>query len=341
MITTFWHKNGETVEKSFDSFSMIPMAEIPPDVYVWIHLENPTEDEELSVFDEWAGVHELVLEDIQRADAQTSDALHHPKVEEFKKHLFIIVRTTYMPVRHENEDTLDYIRRLHGAQVSIVMNHNVMITHCERQVRSISKVQAMLRRNGDEMQRGPDYINALIIENTIDDLYDVAFLIEERMDFLEDAILNFDKSITMTRLMEHRRRVHVMRSAMMHLRTVIARLASAESKFISPDEAVYYRDVSDHIVQALDRLDLIRETIDGLVDLYFSMSSARLNNIMQILTVISTVFLPLTFITSWYGMNFEVMPELDYPWAYPAIIGVIVALGVSMLLFVRRRGWLG
>ena len=141
--------------------------------------------------------------------------------------------------------------------------------------------------------------------------------------------------------MRHRRRVHLLRRAVIYQQDIASRLTTGLTHFVNEDEAVYYRDVVDHHVRAADHLDLLRVMVDSLMDMYFSMASTRLNSVMRILTVISTVFLPITFITSWYGMNFEHMPELGMAWGYPAVMGVILVVGLAMLFHARRRGWLG
>ena len=131
-----------------------------------------------------------------------------------------------------------------------------------------------------------------------------------------------------------------MRKSVWPLREVISRLERSESPLISKTTLVYLRDVYDHTIQVMDSVDTFRDTLSGMLDIYLSSVSNRMNEIMKVLTVIATIFIPLTFLAGIYGMNFKVMPELDQPWGYPPVLILMLTIAVVMLIYFRKKKWL-
>ncbi|MFZ9871112.1 MAG: magnesium transporter CorA family protein [Candidatus Kapaibacteriota bacterium] len=309
---------------------------------VWVDLLQPTADEEALILGSWFPISELELSDARRAHHVSDvDELHFPKLEEFESHVFLIVHGSLIPPRGPSQSLEDYIPQIRGSQLNIFLNHRVIITHRAVDMGIVRRVQHMLAQNPRLALRGPDFVAAQLIDVTVDDVLHIGNVIEERLLELEHTILERDVRDMAARLMKYRRRVHLLRRALGYQQGLCSRLATGESDFVNADETIYYRDAIDHHVQAIDQLDLLRVTVDSLMDLYFSMTSNRLNQVIRILTVISTVFLPITFITSWYGMNFTHMPEIHWPYGYLWVIGLVGSVGAIMLIQAKRRGWLG
>jgi magnesium transporter len=136
-----------------------------------------------------------------------------------------------------------------------------------------------------------------------------------------------------------RREALVVRRAVWPLRDVLGSLYRGESHMVQPETRVFLRDVHDHAVQVIDTVETLRELVAGVMDLHMSAVSNRMNEVMKVLTIIATIFIPLSFLTGLYGMNFDVMPELHVPWAYPALLGVMATVGIGMLTYFKRKGW--
>jgi magnesium transporter len=342
MIATLLYKDGDSHLVPLESLLEMPPDAIPENHLLWVDMFQPTEEEEAQILRDWFPVSDLELSDIHRAKrSHKSGEQHFPKAEEFETHLAIIVRGSILPDRESGETLERYLPRISGGQINVFMNHRVLITHRYDEMHVVERVQRMLSTNSRFAARGPDFAMAQILDATVNDALQIASLVEERLTQLEEVIMDSSDSEMASRLMRHRRRIFLLRRVIGYQQNMCARLASGGSDFVNHDESLYYSDVLDHHTRAADQLDLLRVLVDGLMDLYFSMTSHRLNQVMRVLTVISTVFLPITFITSWYGMNFEHMPELAWQGSYLAVALLVVTVSLGMLFHARRRGWLG
>ena len=342
MITTVRYAPDQVELVALEDLLRLSKDGIPEGEFLWVDMYRPTAEEEAQILGDWFPVSDLHREDASHAKASSvRGEQHFPKVEESDDYLFLILRGAIIPDRKPDEQLPEFLPRIMGGQLNIFVNHRVLVTHRFEEMHIVERVQRTLHHYRRFIKRGPDFAVAKIMEATVDDALQIAQLIEERLEQLEQIIMTGDSKDMASWLMRHRRRVHLLRRAVIYQQDIAARLASGLSEFVNDDEVTYYRDVVDHHVRAADHLDLLRIMVDGLMDMYFSMTSTRLNSVMRILTVISTVFLPITFITSWYGMNFEHMPELGMAWGYPAVMGLILAVGLAMLFHARRRGWLG
>jgi magnesium transporter len=339
MTTITWYEQGEFRTYTVDELCAIAPASIPKGATVWVDMSNPTPEDEQQLLTTWLGVHELVLDDMRRND-DLAEGMHPAKVEEFEEYLFLIFHAVPIPERKPDEDVGTFIHRIRGQQLNFIMTEQLILTHHEVALACIGDVQRMVLKNRLAMERGPDYITALILDEIVDSMNAYNTLVEDRVEELERLVMKGESTYTIRRLLDHKNRNQFTRRKLMQHREIVARLSRGEFKVIGMDEAVYYRNVHDHLVHAVDHVDTIRESILSLIDLYFSMSSTRLNQVMRVLTVISTVFLPITFVTSWYGMNFHHMPELEWMFGYPMVLAIIIIISVAMYVVFRKRGWL-
>jgi magnesium transporter len=338
MITIYRFHNGDVTQHGVEALPNVAPSEVTEGLF-WVDLFQPTAEEEEQIFSEWFHVGQLVMSDIRQADPLIED-IHFPKVDEFPDFIYLILRGAVIPKERDHEKISMILQKVRGAQLNIILNRNVIVTHRWANMNVVSTVMDMFRKNPRYSERGPDFAVAMMMDTTIDHVITIGDMIEERLEQLESLVLRSTKTSLIIRLLTHRRQIHLLQRAAAYQKDLAAKLASGTMSYVEGDEAAYYRDVLDHHVRALDQLDLVRIMVDGLMDLYFSMSSNRLNQIMRILTAISTVFLPITFITSWYGMNFENMPELTWQYGYIAVMTLIALVAGFMLLFSRRRGWL-
>lgn len=340
MTSITWYENGSVRPCTVEELCAVAPSAIPNGAMVWVDMESPLAEEEQQILVRWLGVHELIMDDIRHA-SMMQDEIHPPKVEEFDDYLFVIFHDLPIPARAANEEVGPFIHRVRGQQINFLLTERLILTHHSVALPSISDVQRQVAKSHLAMERGPDYITALILDKCVDSLSAYNDLVEQRIEELERLVLKGESTYTIRRLLDHKNRNQTVRRRLGGHREVVARLSRSEFRVIGVDEAVYYRNVLDHLNHAIDEVDNIRESILSMIDLYFSLSSARLNQIMRVLTVISTIFLPITFVTSWYGMNFHHIPELEWTYGYPFVVSFIAVVALSMMYYFRKRGWLG
>lgn len=334
-------RDGQVSPLSLDELQSVPVADLRNDTMVWVDLSAPTRDEEDAVLRRWFPVHELALEDMQHAtEPDTERILHHPKIEDFGAYLFLILRAA-IPPKETAQNVLSYLHMMGEAQLNVLVGERILVTHHAGEVGSMERLRSICSRNPLAMQRGPDYVLHLLLDDIVDEYLPLVQLIDDKIEELEQKVFGkVSNDAVLIRILAVKRELQKVRRSLAYQREIVNRLSRGEFALVSTEESFYYRNVYDHLVRLTDQIDEGRDLAMNIMEAYFSVSSARLNQVMKVLTVFSTVFLPITFITSLYGMNFEFMPELHQTWGYPAVIGVIIVTTIAMILFFRRRGWL-
>lgn len=344
MIEIRYFHDGAVRLLPMDALQEHPVASIEDHAMVWVNLAAPNTEEETEVLATWLPIHELALSDARRALGSHEDGdgqFHHPKIDDYGTYLFVImhalVQQTTGPSVSQIPETL---RMLKESQLNIVLCERVLITHHANDIPAVAALAAACERNPMLLSRGPDYLLHLLLDDLVDAYIPVVELFEDRVDELEHAIFRRPNNITLVRILELKRLLQRIRKDVVYQREIVNRLARGEFAQISPQESIYYRNVYDHLVRIADQIESSRELTLSIMEAYFSVSSARLNEVMKVLTVISTIFLPITFLTSLYGMNFHNMPELEWSWSYPALLVLIASIALTMYIMFRRRGWL-
>lgn len=317
-----------------DQLSTIDPFAMAEGTMAWIDLSNPTEEEEHRVLDTWFGVHELVRSDMRRA-LTNDDGIHHPKVEDLGTYLFVIMHALDIKDTARGE-AMQYAWQ----QVNFIVAERVLITHHAGRVAPVRTVMGSCGMNPRVMHRGPDYVLHLLLDEIVDQYLPLLTGFEDVLEAIEQTVFKQPTTLTLARIIDVKRRLQETRRTIVYQRELVNRLSRGEFELVSLDESVYYRNVYDHLVRTADQLDTGRDAAMGMMEVYFSVSNTRLNQIMKLLTVISTIFLPLTFVSSVYGMNFEHMPELVWPFGYAMVWGIFITITVAMFMFFKRRGWL-
>ena len=273
-------------------------------------------------------LHPLTLEDIVRTHQRA-------KLEDFKDHLFLVARMAPLP----GEESTD--------QLSIFLGDGFVLTFQERPGDSLDDVRQRIRADrGRLRESGPDYLMYSILDATIDAYFPLLEESGESLEDLEDDIVLRPRTEILTKIYDSRRRMLMLRRALWPLREVSAALIRENSHRITPETRIFLRDCYDHTVQIIDLLETYRELSSGLMDVYLSSTSNRLNEIMKVLTIISVVFIPLTFIVGLYGMNFNPqvskwnMPELNQPYGYVVCWAVMLLIAGLELFYFWRQGWM-
>lgn len=294
-------------------------------VVSWIDVEGLHEVELIQQLGDCQGFNPLMLEDIVNTDQR-------PKLEDFGDYLYIVIKM--LNERENGEIAVE--------QVSLVVGANFVISFQEGlEGDAFGPVRERLRGGKGKIRTmGADYLAYALIDAVVDGYFGVLEKVGERIDELEEEVVAAPSSETVRRIHHLKREMIVLRKALWPLREVISSLERRESPLISEPVTIYLRDVYDHTIQAIDAVEAYRDILAGLLDVYLSSISNRLNEIMKFLTIIGTIFLPLTFVVGLYGMNFQYMPELHWKWGYYACLLVMLAISAGMLHYFRRKKWL-
>ena len=270
-------------------------------------------------------VHALTLEDIV-------DIRQRPKFEEFKEGVFVTLRSFQF-----DQDNLE----LKGEQVSIYFGDRFVLSFQEDDDDLFFRVRERLKnKSGRIRQRGSDYLAYALIDSIVDNYFPMLDKMEEVMTDLEETIyLDNDPKIK-GRIHELKLQTLHLRKSVSPLREAINQFAKSESPLIKEETVVFVRDLYDHIIQVLDLVETYRDLVSGLNDLYISELSFKMNNVMKVLTIITTIFVPLSFLAGLYGMNFEYMPELQWRAGYFTLLAVMFFVAVGLLLVFKRKNWL-
>jgi len=291
----------------------------------WINLSGIHDISMLELFGQHFGIHNLALEDILNTQ-------HRPKVEEMEGYTLIILKMLFFDEKAQNIDS---------EQISLILGPHYVLTFQEREGDVFDAVRDRLQRSSGRIrQRDTDYLTYALIDSIVDSYFHILEKVGDQLAQLEEDLLEDPDQSTLGRIHHYKRQLMLLRKSVWPLREVISELYKEESPFIKEDTQVFLRDLYDHTIQVMDTVEIFRDTVSGLQDLYMSTVSNRMNEIMKVLTIMASIFIPLTFIAGIYGMNFEYMPELKWHWGYFAVWGVMIACVAGMLIYFKRKKWL-
>jgi len=292
----------------------------------WVDVQGLGNADILQRLSQVFDLHPLVLEDMVNVPER-------PKIEDYEGQLLIIARMVVL-----KERTFGF----HSEQVSFVLAKNYLLTVQEEPEHDcLHGVRARISHNkGIIRKQGADYLAYTLLDAIIDGFFPVLESYGERLEELEEEVMVNPNRQTLQKIYQIRRELLQLRRAIWPQRDVINALIRDGYEPISEEVRIYLRDCYDHAVQVMDMVETYRELASGLMDVYLSAVSNKMNEIMKVLTVVSTIFIPLTFIAGVYGMNFERMPELKFYWGYPICLAAMAAIAVGLLFFFWRRGWL-
>jgi magnesium transporter len=295
----------------------------------WVNVSGLGDTKSISAVAEVFGLHQLAVEDVFN--------LHQrPKIEEFDDHLFIIVRMVDQSFSGDTE------------QVSIFLGEDFVVSVQEKLGDCFDPVRARIRDRSSRLRtHGADYLAYALIDSVIDHYFPFLEVLGDRLELIEDVVVANPRRQSVSALHDLKRQLLSLRHAVWPSRELLSALSRQRHNLMSPSTLVYLRDCYDHTVQLMDLIETYREIASGLMDVYMSSVSARLGEVMKVLTVIATIFMPLSFIASLYGMNFDRsvspwnMPELGWPLGYPLALALMLICVVVMLAYFRINGWLG
>jgi magnesium transporter len=301
------------------------VAKLAPGHVTWINLDGIHDVDAVQTLSDAVGLHQLVKEDIVHTGQRA-------RVEEYPEQLFL---TLHMLEWDADSDTL------RDEQLSLVLGADYVLTFQERRGDVFQGVRERLAAGkGTIRARGADYLAYAILDSLVDHYFGVMEAVSDRIEVLEVETLADPDPEVINRIHRLKREMLAVRRAVWPLREVLGQLYRGEIELVTEPTRVFLRDVYDHAVQVIDTVETLRDLLSGLTDLYLTGVSNRMNEVMKVLTIISTIFIPLSFLAGLYGMNFDVMPELHVPWGYPALLGTMAIVVLIMLGYFRRKGWL-
>ncbi len=293
------------------------------DKIVWFQVEGVHNPEVVAKLGEIFKLHPLVVEDIL-------NTRHRPKVEDFEEYLFIVAKM--FAVKDEE---------LEPQQINLVLGKDYVLSFQELAGDPFAAVKERITKAKGRIRRlGPDYLAYALLDVVVDSYFQVLDTFSDALEEVEETVVSDPSQENLQVLHELKRRSLTVRRSLLPLREVSNSLIRGDTALVQDASQPFLRDIYDHAVQLIDRSETIRENISSLKDVYLSSVSNRMNQVMKVLTIIATLFIPITFVAGLYGMNFKHMPELELKWAYPASLGVMAATTVGMLIYFWRKRWL-
>jgi len=289
----------------------------------WINIDGLHETGIIEQLGGHFGVHPLVLEDIVNTEQR-------PKLEDFESYLYVVLKMMY------RDDEGEIV----AEQVSLVLGKNFLLSFQEGGGDAFEAVRDRLRLNkGTLRKQGADALLYALIDAIVDNYFVVLENFGEFTDEIEESLIQNPTVEILSSIKNLKRELLFIRRSAWPMRELVSGLQHSESPLIRSNLRLYLRDIHDHAVQVLDSLDTQREMLSDMMDIYMSSVSNRMNEVMKVLTIIATIFIPLTFVAGVYGMNFDNMPELKWSWGYFAILGIMALIGLAMVGYFKRKKW--
>jgi len=291
---------------------------------VWINVDGLREAEVISKLGNIFGLHPLIQEDILNTEQR-------PKAEDYGDYIFIVMRMLIY-----DETT----RGVKGEQVSLVLGKNFILSFQETSSVIWNSVRERIRNNkGCIRKAGTDYLAYSLMDTIVDNYFGIMEKIGEYVDDIEGELISSPSKETLKIVRDLKREMITLRKSIWPLRDVVRMLQDINSPLIAPATKIYLRDIYDHAIQVIDSIESTRDIISGMLDIYFSSVSNRLNEIVKVLTILSAIFIPLTFIAGVYGMNFEGMPELTKSYGYPLVLALMATIALVLIVYFKRKKW--
>lgn len=323
-IRFFDYDEQQVREEEVDDIQKcFPLRDLP--TVSWINVDGLHEVDLIGNLGKHFNIHSLVLEDIVHTDQR-------PKIEDMGNYLFIVMKMIYF--RQTNV-------RFESEQISFLVGPGFVISFQERAGDVFEAVRDRIRNaRGRIRKMGTDYLVYSLLDAIVDRYFEIIEKTGDIVESLEDEVMTNPAPSTLQNLYQTKRELLFLRRSIWPLREVVNEMNRGESTLVHETTHPFIRDLYDHTIQVIDMIETLRDVNSGLFDMYLSNVSNRMNEVMKVLTIIATIFIPLTFIAGIYGMNFEFMPELKWRWGYFGVWSLMVILFGAMLFFFKKKKWL-
>ncbi len=324
-ITVIDYDEGNFQEKVITEIQECFTFKDKPSV-TWINVDGIHKVEIPEKLGECYGFHPLIIEDILNSDQR-------PKIEDFGDYIYIVLKMLNLDSRTNS---------IISEQISLILGPNFVISFQEGHEGDVfNPVRERLRTGKGKIRKmGADYLAYSLIDSIVDNYFIILEKLGEKIESLEERLVTNPTGNVLREIHNLKREMLFLRKSVWPLREVISTMAKGESSLIHPSTGIYLRDIYDHTIHVVDTIETFRDMVSGMLDIYLSSISNRMNAVMKVLTIIATIFMPLTFLAGVYGMNFKHMPELEWKLGYPLIVLVMLIVAVIMLFFFRKKKWL-
>jgi len=323
-IAVIDYNGDEFVERQVGSVDECFAFKTRPTV-TWINVDGLHDVEVVEKLGKAFDLHPLILEDVL-------STRQRPKFEDYEKNLFLVLKM----LSYDEE-----AQSVQAEQVSLIMGSGFVISFQERVGDVFDCVRDRIRNaKGRIRKQGADYLAYSLLDAIVDSYFGILEKVGDKIEVLEDELVSDPDEKTLQAIYRLKREMIFLRRSVWPLRELVSGIQRSESTMISESTDVYLRDVYDHTIQIIDTIESLRDIVSGMLDTYLSSISNRMNAVMKVLTIIATLFIPLTFVAGIYGMNFENMPELKWRYGYAAVWVVMLLVSVLMLVYFRRKKWL-
>jgi len=313
----FDEKQVKTIDECF------PIKDKP--AATWINVDGVHKLDHIENIGKRLKIHPLVLEDIMHTGQR-------PKMEDFENYLFIVLKM----FQYDEKENITKTE-----QISLILSSNYLVSFQEEQGDVFDLIRERIRTDRGRIRKmGVDYLAYSLIDAIVDNYFMVLEKIGESIEDIEDDMIKNPTPEVLQTIHSLKRELIFLRKSVWPLREVISKLERWDSPIISKSIDIYLRDVYDHTIQVIDALETFRDMLSGMLDIYLTSVSNRMNEVMKVLTIIATIFIPLTLVAGIYGMNFKNMPELDASWGYPMVYVIMLVISVIMVVYFRRKKWL-
>lgn len=291
----------------------------------WINIDGLHDENSIEEICTYLGVHKLSMEDILSVGQR-------PKLEEYKDYVQAVIKILTLD---PTEETIEY------EQLSFILKGNILVTFQEKTGDVFDSVRNRIKEaKGNVRKRGADYLLYALLDLVVDHYFTVLENFGEKLEDLETDLLNNPDKNTLNKLHRLRRETLLLRRTVYPLREMIGSFEKLEEPMISNNIKVFIRDLYDHTIKVIENIEVLRDMTSGLLDLYVNSTSNKMNETIKVLTILTSIFIPLTFIAGVYGMNFKKMPELEYEYGYFVVLGIMVIVLIGMLIFLKRKKWI-
>jgi len=291
----------------------------------WINIDGLHDIEIIENIGKCFDIHPLALEDILNSDQR-------PKIEDFDEYILIILKMLYI----ENKTN-----EIKSEQVSIIFGKNFVLSFQEKSGDVFDPIRERIRKSKGKIRtRGADYLAYSLVDAIVDNYFSILESIGERVENIEEKLITEPQPDVLQKIYNLKIETIYIRKSIWPLRELINSLLRDESRLIKTNTHLYLRDLYDNTIQVIDTVETFRDTMSGMLDIYMSSVSNKMNEVMKVLTIFAAIFIPLTFIVGVYGMNFEYMPELSIQWAYPLVWLVIIFTSLSLLIYFKMKKWI-
>ena len=322
-ITLIEYNEKEFLEKEFTDFDEC-ILHVKPDMVKWINVDGIHNTDLIQKIGEKFSIHSLTLEDIANTDQR-------PKFEEYDNYLASIMKM----LSHNSETQAEQLSVL-------LLDNNTVLSFQETQAGdAFDIIRARIRSGKGRVRKmGADYLAYCLIDAVVDLYFVILEKIGDRIEVLEEELVDNPNRETMKFLHSMKREMIFLRKAVWPMRELINNFERTESKLVKKPTRLFLRDLYDHTIRVIDTVETYRDLLSGMMDVYLSSVSNRMNEVMKVLTIITTIFIPLSFIAGVYGMNFDNMPELHWKYSYYALWAVMISVAIGMVFYFKKRKWL-